>query len=356
MYDLIIMGAGRIGRAMAALLQDTGQYRITLTDRDPAALARVDTPGVATRVLEATDGAALRALMAGKAGVVGAGPFAVNPLIAEAARDADLDYYDVTEDVAVTTRIRALAEGAKGAFVPQCGLAPGVISIVAHDLASRFDQLRDLKLRVGALPRYPTNALGYNLTWSTEGLINEYLNPCDTILNGARTDVPPMEQLEHFALDGIAFEAFNTSGGVGSLTETYEGKVENLSYKTIRYPGHCAAMRLLLDDLALRGRRDLLKEILEGAIPQTRQDVVVVFVTATGMADGHLTQTSFARMIEGRELAGRSYSAIEITTASAACAIIDLKMLGKLPERGFVRQEEVRLGDFLENRFGQVYA
>ncbi|MFD2262019.1 saccharopine dehydrogenase family protein [Lacibacterium aquatile] len=356
MRHVLILGAGRIGRSMTALLQGTGEYQVTLGDRDPATLAKCTTKGAQTLGIDSTDMNALKAAMAGKHAVVGAGPYAVNVFIAEAAAACGVDYFDVTEDVEVTNQVRKFAKGAKSAFVPQCGLAPGFISIVANDLAKQFETLRELRLRVGALPRFPANRLGYNLTWSTDGLINEYLNPCEVIHDGRRVLVPPMEGEERFAINGVEYEAFTTSGGVGSLCETYDGKVETLTYKTIRYPGHCEAMRLILEDLHLKSRRPLLKEILEGAIPETRQDVIIVFVTATGMQDGRLNQISFARAIHGAELDGHAFSGIEITTAGAAAAMIDLKYQGKLPQSGFVRQEDVSLADFLENRFGKVYA
>lgn len=356
MRHILILGAGRIGRAMTALLQGTGEYQVTLGDRDTAALAKCDTKGAQTLGIDSTDMVALKAAMVGKHAVVGAGPYAVNVTIAEAAASCGLDYFDVTEDVEVTNQVRKFATGAKSAFIPQCGLAPGFISIVAHDLAKQFETLRELRLRVGALPRFPANRLGYNLTWSTDGLINEYLNPCEVIHDGRRVLVPPMEGEERFAINGVEYEAFTTSGGVGSLCETYDGKVETLTYKTIRYPGHCEAMRLILEDLHLKSRRPLLKEILEGAIPETRQDVIIVFVTATGIQDGRLNQISFARAIHGTEIDGRAYSGIEITTAGAAAAMIDLKYEGKLPQSGFVRQEDVSLTDVLANRFGKVYA
>ncbi len=122
-----------------------------------------------------------------------------------------------------------------------------------------------VRLRVGALPQYPSNALNYNLTWSTDGVINEYCEPCEAIVNGVLRDVPPLEEREEFSLDGVTYEAFNTSGGLGTLCETLEGKVRNLNYRTIRYPGHAAIMQALLNDLRLRDRRDVLKDILEHA-------------------------------------------------------------------------------------------
>src|SRR6202012_626453 len=146
----------------------------------------------------------------------------------------------------------------------------------AQDLARHFDRLDSVRLRVGALPLYPSNALNYNLTWSTDGVINEYLQPCEAIVDGVLREVPALEELEEFSLDGVRYEAFNTSGGLGTLCETLRGKVRSLNYRTVRYPGHCAIMMALLNDLRLRDRRDVLKDILENSLPATLQDVVVV--------------------------------------------------------------------------------
>src|SRR5436190_18959362 len=187
-------------------------------------------------------------------------------------------------------------------------------------MAKRFKVLDSVKLRVGALPQFPSNALNYNLTWSTDGVINEYCEPCEAIVNGAQREVAPLEGLEEFSLDGVTYEAFNTSGGLGTLCDTLEGKVRTLDYRTIRYPGHAAIMKALLNDLRLRDRRDLLKDILENALPATLQDVVIVFVTVSGIRDGHLVQETYANKIYAREIDGRVLSAIQITTASAICA------------------------------------
>lgn len=210
-------------------------------------------------------------------------------------------------------------------------------------------------MRVGALPIHPDNRLKYNLTWNTEGLINEYLRPCEAIHNGRATELLPLEGLEHFTLDGMTYEAFNTSGGLGSLCESLAGKVRNLSYKSIRYPGHRDAMKLLIDDLGLGARPDLLREVIEAGVPSTTQDVVLVFVTVTGLRDGRLVQKGFARKVYGRKVAGQQLSAIQLTTAAGVCAVIDLHAAGRLPRRGYLRQEQVKLDDFLANRFGRLY-
>src|SRR5204862_5633778 len=195
--------------------------------------------------------------------VISACPYYLTPAIAQASVAAGAHYFDLTEDVESTRRVKALAAGAATALMPQCGLAPGFISVLAYAMTRKFESLRDVQMRVGALPVYPTNALKYNLTWSTDGLINEYCNPCESIRDSHRGETPALEELEAFSLDGIAHEAFNTSGGLGTLCDTLEGKVENLNYTTVRYPGHRDIVKMLVRDLRLGMRRDIMKDVLE---------------------------------------------------------------------------------------------
>ena len=147
-----------------------------------------------------------------------------------------------------------------------------------------------------------------------------------------------------------------TSGGLGTLCETLAGKVLNLNYRTVRYPGHAQIIRLLLDDLKLRHRRELLKQVLEAGIPVTRQDVVLIFVTASGQRAGQFTQESYASKIYAGAVNGRQWSAIQITTAAGICTALDLHHAGKLARTGFIRQEQMVLADFLANRFGRHLA
>jgi len=360
-HDILVIGAGKIGQVVADLLAGSSDYAVTLADREAAALdalAASVQPGVPRQhlTLDVSDDAALRRALEGRFAVLSAAPFHLTQRVAAAARDIGVHYLDLTEDVASTRAIRALAEGATTAFIPQCGLAPGFISIVAADLAARFERLDTVRLRVGALPAYPSNALNYNLTWSTEGVINEYIEPCEAIVDGRRTEVPALEEREEFALDGVLYEAFNTSGGLGTLCETLQGKVRTLNYRTIRYPGHAAIMKALLHDLRLKDRRDVLKDILENSVPSTTQDVVIIFVTVAGWREGRLVQETYARKIYSAMVGGQIRSAIQITTASSLAAMLDLLAESKLPQRGFLRQEDVKLADFLGNRFGSVYA
>ncbi|MCA1297485.1 saccharopine dehydrogenase family protein [Stappia indica] len=355
-WPVLIVGAGKIGRTIAALLTDCGDYTVTLADRDAGALATAARAGMATIEVDVSDEDALTSALAGKKAVLSAAPFFLTSVIARAAKRAGTHYFDLTEDVASTKTVRALAEGAEIAFAPQCGLAPGFVSIAGHDLAQKFDTLETLTMRVGALPRYPTNALKYNLTWSTDGLINEYCNPCEAIVDGAPMLLAPLEGYETFSLDGVHYEAFNTSGGLGSLTETLAGKVRSLRYLTVRYPGHRDIMRMLLQDLGLEDRRDLMRDVLETAVPMTKQDVVLIFITASGLRGDQREQISSVYRVTSREMAGETWSAIQTTTAAGICATLDLMRAGQIPARGFLRQETIPLDLFLANRFGRVYA
>ncbi|MCB9948179.1 MAG: saccharopine dehydrogenase NADP-binding domain-containing protein [Rhodospirillaceae bacterium] len=352
---VFLVGAGKIGRAIAAFLTHSGDYAVTVGDSNAAALPALGGHCAGTVHLDVHDRRALELALAGHDIVVNAAPFTLTVAIAGAAHAVGAHYFDLTEDVASTRFVKELAETAATAFVPQCGLAPGFVSIVAGDLAKRFDRLDELKLRVGALPRYPSNALKYNLTWSVDGLINEYCNPCEAVVDGERRTADALEGRETLVIDGVEYEAFNTSGGLGTLADTLEGRVRTLNYRTIRYPGHVEILRLLLNDLKLRDRRDLLKQVLEAAVPATLQDVVVVFVTAAGHRGGALVQDSFATRVLGREIQGQAWGAIQITTAAGVCAMVDLLRSGVLPRRGLVRQEQVDLATFLDNRFGQLF-
>lgn len=358
MKSVAIVGAGHIGSTIASLLGGAGDYEVVVLDRNQAALSGVRQGArVTTRAADVGNPADLREALKGAYAVISAAPFHLTTKIADAALECGVHYLDLTEDVESTRHVQKLAQSAKTALIPQCGLAPGFVSIAAYELVRRFEKVRDVRLRVGALPQFPSNALGYNLTWSTEGLINEYCEPCEAIVEGVRTLTTPLEECEELKIDGVAYEAFNTSGGLGTLCQTLEGKVTNLNYRTMRYPGHAAIMKALLNDLRLREphRRGLLKDIFEGALPQTMQDVVVIFVTVSGWRGGKLMQDTYTNKVSAREIDGIMMSGIQITTAGSVCAVLDLLAQGQLPASGFVRQEDVTLTAFLENRFGAHY-
>jgi len=362
MHRVLILGAGKIGALISGLLAESGSYKVQLADvAAGAAEAVVRAHGASELspvVLDAADPAVLARRLKEHPvdAVISSLPYYCNVVVAEAARKAGTHYFDLTEDVEVTRSVRAIATGAEHAFVPQCGLAPGFISIAAAELITHFDELRSVKLRVGALPQHPNNVLKYSLTWSTEGLINEYGNPCQAIVDGVTREVAPLEGLEEIEIDGTLYEAFNTSGGLGSLAETHVVHCESMNYKTIRYPGHCEQMRLLLNDLKLNYDRGTLKRILENAVPQTLQDVVIVYAAVTGKQGGELREENYVNKVYPQMIAGRLWSAIQVTTAAGITAVVDLVLENRGQYKGFVAQEQFRLPEILNNRFGRYYA
>ncbi len=362
MQDILVLGAGKIGALISGLLAESGDYRVQLADSNPAVAAEVvhahNNENIAAFDLDASNQQALTAHVGEHkpSAVVSSLPYFCNVAVAKVAKATGLHYFDLTEDVAVTEDIRKLADGATQVFAPQCGLAPGFISIAANELIQHFDSLRSVKLRVGALPQHPNNVLKYSLTWSTDGVINEYGNLCQSIVDGKEVDVLPLEGLEKIEIDGTRYEAFNTSGGLGSLGETYGDRVRTMNYKTIRYPGHCEQMRLLMNGLKLNDDRGTLKRILENSVPQTLQDVVVVYAAVTGIQDGEFREENYVNKIYPQMVAKRLWSAIQITTAAGICSVLDIVMSNPEAYAGFVAQEQFRLADVLGNRFGRFYA
>ncbi len=364
MHRVLVLGAGKIGSLLSGLLASSGDYEISLADANGKAAESVAAShkqaGIAIKAfqVDAANKAALEAhLKAHPAeAVISSLPYFCNPPVAEAARKLDMHYFDLTEDVEVTRAVTKTAQGAKTAFAPQCGLAPGFISIAANELMRHFDEIHDVKLRVGALPQTPGNMTKYALTWSSDGVINEYGNTCYGIVNGKEAALMPLEGLETIQLEGKLYEAFNTSGGLGSLAETYAGKVRNMTYKTMRYPGHCEVMRLLMNDLGMNQDRETLKRILERAVPRTVQDVVLIYVSVSGLQHGKFMEESYSNAVYPQEIAGHLWSAIQVTTSAGIAAVVDLVLKDPKKYQGLVMQERFSLTDVLANRFGKAYA
>ncbi len=359
MKNILVLGAGKIGSLISCLLSRSGDYVVHLGDVDSEAiwrlgreLAHENLKAVTLNAMEKAD--VERYARANELdAVISALPYYCNTAVAAAARECKMHYFDLTEDVEVSRSIEGISKGAATAFIPQCGLAPGFISIVANDLMTHFDELDNVKLRVGALPVNPSNVLKYSLTWSTDGLINEYGNMCYGVENGAMIALLPLEGYETIEVDGLLYEAFNTSGGLGTLAETYNGRVRTMNYKTLRYPGHCEKIHFLMKDLKLNEDRETLKRILESAVPKTLQDVVLIYVSVSGKQRGQLFEENYVKKIYPQKLAGMLWSAIQVTTASGVCAVVDHVLQNSSAYRGFITQESFSLANFLANRFGQ---
>ncbi|OWT71503.1 MULTISPECIES: saccharopine dehydrogenase family protein [unclassified Achromobacter] len=355
--NVLVLGAGKVGGTIADMVAHYHELPVTLADVALADAVPAHADDLVRRLqCDVMDDTALAAAVERHAVVINALPFYLAERVATQAGRLGVPYFDLTEDVAATTAIRRIAATASAPLMPQCGLAPGVIGMLGSDLARGFDELHDLRLRVGALTRSANNGLRYHFTWSIDGVINEYCNPCVAIVDGQLLSVQPMEGYETLTLDGEPFEAFNTSGGLGTLCETLQGKVRNLDYKTLRYPGHRDAMNFLLHDLRLIERREILRDVLEYAVPHSRDDLVIIHASASGMRDGRYEQDSRTLRCHGATLRGKRRTAIELTTAAGIVGAFELLKEGLLPQRGFVSQEQVSLDSFLGTRTGHYYA
>lgn len=362
MNKVMIVGIGRIGSLVACLLAQTSDYHVVAVDQDCShadAKRLLDkTPHIKQAMLDVKNESALVDFIKKNKidAVISCLPYHLNPLIAQAAKATNVHYFDLTEDVYVTRLVKSLALNAESAFVPQCGLAPGFTNIATANLINDFDTCLHAKLRVGALPQSTANTLHYSLTWSTDGLINEYGNWCHGIEGAELVNLKPLSDLEPLVIDGCTYEAFNTSGGLGSLAECYLGKVQTLNYKTIRYPGHCEKMRFLLHDLRLNSSRELLKTILEEAIPKTYKDIVVIYLSAEGYKQGHLTEQTYIKKIYPTIIDAIEWTAIQVSTAYGVCAVVDIVLNYPTRLHGFIMQHQFTLGDVLGNRFGKFFA
>ena len=346
---IAVLGLGKVGHLAAELLHGAG-FKVTAIDA-----RSISEKPFATRCIDVADPSALRQALASQQAVLSCLPYALNKAVASVAHELGLHYFDLTEDVPTTQHIRTLAETSKGVMAPQCGLAPGFIGIVGAYLAADFARVRSIRLRVGALPQNPTGLLGYAFNWSPEGVVNEYLNDCEVIEEGVRKMVTAMEWIETIYVDGVQLEAFTTSGGLGTMCETFAGRVENLDYKTMRYPGHVQLMNFFFHELLMRERRELAGQILANAKPPVDADVVYVHASAEGWVDGRLQRKEFVRGYYPIEINGKSRTAIAWTTSASVVAVIEMVRGGALPKQGFLKQENVPLEAFLATRTGSLY-
>ena len=347
--SVLVLGLGKVGSLVAAVLQETGFEVMGADGRE------VSDPGFPTRTLDVRQGAQLSDALEAFDAVVSCLPYHLNLAVAQAAHERGVPYFDLTEDVATTRAIREMSATAHAVMAPQCGLAPGFIGIVGASLAQGFDRIRSIRLRVGALPQHPTGLLGYAFNWSPEGVVNEYLNDCEVIEDGRRKWVSPLEWIETIVIDGVRLEAFTTSGGLGTMCETFLGRVENLDYKTIRYPGHARMMNFFFHELLLREDRQRAGEILVNAKPPVSDDVVYIHASAEGWKGGQLCREEFVRSYYPLEIAGKRRRAIAWTTAASVSSVVEMVSRGVLPGRGFLRQEEIPLEAFLATRNGKRF-
>jgi lysine 6-dehydrogenase len=264
--------------------------------------ARNAGPNARPLALDVHADTALASALAGVDVVISAVSYAVNERLARAAIDAGVHMCDMGGNNDVVDRQLGMDESARTAgvtIVPNCGLAPGLINMLGMQGVRAFDTVESVHLRVGGLPLHPRLPLQYQIVFSVEGLINEYVEPAEVIRGGRRVTVPSMADLESLSFPEpfTRVEAFNTSGGLSILPRLLEGTVDELDYKTVRYPGHCEKMRTLLElgfashepimiGNSIRTSRELFAELLRRKLDTGGPDVILARSTVTGTKAG----------------------------------------------------------------------
>lgn len=353
----LVLGAGMMGRAAAYdLAQFDPAATVVVADINAEAAesaARLAGPNARPRTLDVSADAALADALAGIDVAISAVSYAVNERLTRAAIDAGVHFCDMGGNNDVVDRQLAMDEPARTAgvtIVPNCGLAPGLINMLAMDGVQAFDTVESVRLRVGGLPLHPHGPLQYQIVFSVEGLINEYVEPAEVIRSGRRITVPSMADLETLAFPEpfTTMEAFNTSGGLSILPRLLEGKVADLDYKTIRYPGHCQKMRTLLDlgfashepimiGNTLRTSRELFAELLRRRLDTGGPDVVLARSAVTGTKGGSRTRlvSEFIDYYDERT----GMSAMMRTTAFPTSIIAQQLAHGAITRRGVFTPE-----------------
>ncbi|HZG51383.1 MAG TPA: saccharopine dehydrogenase C-terminal domain-containing protein [Pyrinomonadaceae bacterium] len=358
---ILVLGAGRMGLGAAYdLAHNSPEVRtVTVADLDAerarAVAAAVGGAKLTPVEVDVNDHARTVALMRGHDAVISCVTYFHNLQLARAAIEARANFCDLGGNNAVVASELALDAEARAArvnIIPDCGLAPGMVSVLAAHGAARFDELEAIHIRVGGLPQQPRPPLNYQIVFSVEGLINEYVERARVIRGGQIVEVESLTELEalSFPAPFERMEAFQTSGGTSTLPDTFHGRLQELDYKTIRYPGHCEQFKLLadlglaggeeidLDGTRVRPRR-LLGELLTRRLPADEPDVTLIRLAFRGRAGGRDLRLRYDIIDRFDERTG--LSAMMRTTAFPASVIAQMMARGETTERGARPQELV---------------
>lgn len=349
-FRVTIFGAGNLGAALAAhLTRGPGGFAVEILDPSEQALDKLrdlDLP-IALRLLPRED--SLVSELKRRDVVVAAAPEWALPAIARAAASAGTHYLDFSPPRAATTEI--LAPLARERVVLNgCGVSPGLVGNVARSLLARCAPVGDLSIRVGSVPRYPTNRLGYGQIWDIDGLIDEYTQPCEALRDGEVASLAPLENLEHVAIDGVTYEAFTTSRGLAEIDMFRAAGLRNVTFKTLRYPGHLDHMKFLLDDLGLRFRRDMLRSLLLNGLPIIDDDVLILLLTARGDRGARKVETSASYCFR-RDATLGPFNTINSVAAGYAAALLARLRDGAMGASGLDAHRNIAVDELLRDRY-----
>lgn len=344
-----IFGAGKIGTALAVTLSESPDFSLEIIDRSDEALDPLRALHIDATLRTFRHPEELPALLTGRDVAVAAVPEAAVTEIAQAAARAKVHYLDFccasekTRDILgeLSTR-RAILNG--------CGVSPGMIGNVACGLLDVASGVTDLTIRVGAVPRYPTNRLGYGQIWNVDGLIDEYTRPSAAIRDGHIVTLPPLEEHGKLSIDGINYEEFITSGGIEDLSIFSEFAPKNVTFKTIRYPGHLDYMRFLMDDLGLRARRDMLRSLLCNGLPVIEDDILLLMVTARGNRGRQPTERTACYRFSPDATRG-TFNALTSVATGYAATLLSLLHHGQIASTGFIEHHRIDTQSLLSGLF-----
>ena len=378
---ILVLGAGRMGHGAAYdLVHNSPDVReVTVADSDlakaEAVATAVGTDRITARRADASDHAAMVEQFRGHDSVISCVNYWYNEALSKAAIETGANFCDLGGNNYVVDSQLALDEEAKAAgvsIIPDCGLAPGMVSILAMHGAAKFDRIDEIHIRVGGLPQDPQPPLDYQLVFSVEGLINEYIEVARVIRDGQITEVPSMTELESLEFEGFPpLEAFQTSGGTSTLPDTFLGKIKQLDYKTIRYAGHCEKFKTMIDlglcsseeiiaDYVKVKPRKVFGELLQQHLPADGPDYVLVRLEFVGQKrdgdgawrsgtengspnsglrtpDSALSRLTYDIVDRLDETTG--LSAMMRTTAFPASIIAQMMARGEVSRRGATPQE-----------------
>ena len=364
----LIIGAGRMAAgAVHDLLALDTTGAVCVSDRQEPALqrlaARFKDERLQTVVADARSKEQMLALMNRADGILSAASYELNYDLSQWAIEQGCHFVDLGGNYPMVEKQFALDQTAKTAgvgIIPDCGLAPGMVSVVAAQAVKSMDEINTLEIRVGGLPVKPQTPLNYMLIFSVRGLTNEYLEQAVILENGQIRKVPSMTGVESvtFPAPFTELEAFYTSGGTSTLPATYQGKIKNLNYKTIRYPGHCRIFKTMIDLGFLQetkiaigtgqfSRREIFERLLEETLTMEGEDAALIRITARGVQDGRDMQKVYQAVEYGDKK--NDLTAMMRTTAFPAVIALQMLVDGRISDRGVLRQEVSIPGDkFLE--------
>lgn len=356
---ILVLGAGRMGHgAVFDLIHNSPNVeRVTVADFDlekaKAVASSVGTDRVEAKQIDAANYSDIVDLFRGHDSVISCVNYWYNVSLSKAAIETGANFCDLGGNNYIVDEQLALDAEAKAAginIIPDCGLAPGMVSILAMHGAAKFDSVEEIHIRVGGLPQDPQPPLNYQLVFSVEGLINEYIEVARVIRDGEIVEVDSMTEIESLSFEGFPpLEAFQTSGGTSTLPDTFLGSVKELDYKTIRYAGHCDKFKTMIDlglcsseeivaDFVKVKPRKVFGELLQQHLPADGPDYVLVRLEFVGVKDGERKRLRYDIVDKQDEQTGMS--AMMRTTAFPASIIAQMMASGEVLSRGATPQEK----------------